>query len=175
MLVATTAYVVCLVGIILMYIWYAPEASCLLNIFFITWTLVLLQLMTSVSLHPKVSYKYHSVPQVHSDHNLTWYNLIWKLFRWMLVSWLQGLWASMSYLYAGVPLEGKFLITSVAVPALELILSLSLRCHITTFLFLSLPVKHGYEQPFFIGSQPCWLLLHANSSCIKFLNLHSCI
>ncbi|KAL9324555.1 hypothetical protein ACSQ67_009412 [Phaseolus vulgaris] len=42
-------------GIILMYIWYAPLPSCLLNIFFITWTLVLLQLMTSVSLHPKVN------------------------------------------------------------------------------------------------------------------------
>lgn len=54
MLFATTAYVVCLVGIISMYIWYAPKPSCLLNIFFITWTLVLLQLMTSVSLHPKV-------------------------------------------------------------------------------------------------------------------------
>ncbi|KOM57781.1 hypothetical protein LR48_Vigan11g081400 [Vigna angularis] len=54
MLFATTAYVVCLVGIILMYIWYAPKPSCLLNIFFISWTLVLLQLMTSVSLHPKV-------------------------------------------------------------------------------------------------------------------------
>ncbi|RXI05901.1 hypothetical protein DVH24_017943 [Malus domestica] len=53
MLLATAAYVVCLVGIILMYIWYAPEPTCLLNIFFITWTLVLLQLMTSVSLHPK--------------------------------------------------------------------------------------------------------------------------
>lgn len=55
MLFATTAYVVCLVGIILMFIWYAPKPSCLLNIFFIAWTLVLLQLMTSVSLHPKVS------------------------------------------------------------------------------------------------------------------------
>ncbi|XP_074368504.1 uncharacterized protein LOC141708659 isoform X2 [Apium graveolens] len=55
MLLATSAYVVCIVGIILMYIWYAPQPSCLLNIFFITWTLVLLQLMTSVSLHPKVS------------------------------------------------------------------------------------------------------------------------
>ncbi|GMY35988.1 probable serine incorporator isoform X1 [Fagus crenata] len=54
-LIATTAYVVCLVGIILMYIWYAPEPSCLLNIFFVTWTLVLLQFMTSVSLHPKVN------------------------------------------------------------------------------------------------------------------------
>ncbi|XP_065636850.1 uncharacterized protein LOC111988837 isoform X1 [Quercus suber] len=55
MLLATTAYVVCLAGIILMYIWYVPEPSCLLNIFFVTWTLVLLQFMTSVSLHPKVS------------------------------------------------------------------------------------------------------------------------
>ncbi|RVW47594.1 putative serine incorporator [Vitis vinifera] len=54
MLLATTAYVICIMGIILMYIWYVPEPSCLLNIFFITWTLVLLQLMTSVSLHPKV-------------------------------------------------------------------------------------------------------------------------
>ncbi|KAI4377747.1 hypothetical protein MLD38_015325 [Melastoma candidum] len=55
MLLATMAYLICLVGIILMYIWYVPEPSCLLNIFFITWTLVLLQLMTSVSLHPKVN------------------------------------------------------------------------------------------------------------------------
>ncbi|KAJ7969635.1 Serinc-domain containing serine and sphingolipid biosynthesis protein [Quillaja saponaria] len=55
MLLATASYVVCLVGIILMYIWYAPEPSCLLNIFYITWTLVLLQFMTSVSLHPKVN------------------------------------------------------------------------------------------------------------------------
>uniref|UniRef100_A0A6N2NBA5 Serine incorporator n=1 Tax=Salix viminalis TaxID=40686 RepID=A0A6N2NBA5_SALVM len=55
MLIATTSYVVCIIGVILMYIWYTPESSCLLNIFFITWTLVLLQLMTSVSLHPKVN------------------------------------------------------------------------------------------------------------------------
>ncbi|XP_065849687.1 uncharacterized protein [Euphorbia lathyris] len=58
MVIATSAYVICIVGIILMYIWYTPETSCLLNIFFITWTLVLLQVMTSVSLHPKVSAGY---------------------------------------------------------------------------------------------------------------------
>lgn len=58
MLLATSAYVVCILGVILMYIWYAPQPSCLLNIFFITWTLVLLQLMTSVSLHPKVCYNH---------------------------------------------------------------------------------------------------------------------
>ncbi|PPD73928.1 hypothetical protein GOBAR_DD29147 [Gossypium barbadense] len=55
MLLATAAYIICIFGIIMMYIWYAPEPSCLLNIFFITWTLVLLQLMTSVSLHPKIN------------------------------------------------------------------------------------------------------------------------
>ncbi|KAJ4897687.1 Serinc-domain containing serine and sphingolipid biosynthesis protein [Raphanus sativus] len=55
MLLATTSYTVCIVGLILMYIWYAPDSSCLLNIFFITWTLFLLQLMTSIALHPKVN------------------------------------------------------------------------------------------------------------------------
>ncbi|XP_057536692.1 uncharacterized protein LOC130814591 [Amaranthus tricolor] len=54
-LIATTAYIISIVGIIMMYIWYAPEPSCLLNIFYITWTLVLLQLMTSVSLQPRIS------------------------------------------------------------------------------------------------------------------------
>ena len=55
MLLATTSYTVCIVGLILMYIWYAPDSWCLLNKFFITWTLFLLQLMTSIALHPKVS------------------------------------------------------------------------------------------------------------------------
>ncbi|XP_047327405.1 probable serine incorporator isoform X2 [Impatiens glandulifera] len=55
MLLATTAYIICIFGIILMYIWYAPDSSCMLNIFFISWTFVLLQLMTSVSLHQKVN------------------------------------------------------------------------------------------------------------------------
>ncbi|CAH8383065.1 unnamed protein product [Eruca vesicaria subsp. sativa] len=58
MLLATTSYTVCIVGVILMYIWYAPEASCLLNIFFITWTLFLIQFMTSIALHPKVNAGY---------------------------------------------------------------------------------------------------------------------
>ncbi|KAL4318364.1 hypothetical protein GQ457_18G000730 [Hibiscus cannabinus] len=55
MSLATASYVICIVGIVMMYIWYAPESSCLLNIFFITWTLVLIQLMASISLHPKVN------------------------------------------------------------------------------------------------------------------------
>ncbi|ESQ37181.1 hypothetical protein EUTSA_v10002545mg [Eutrema salsugineum] len=58
MLLATTSYTVCIVGLILMYIWYAPDPSCLLNIFFITWTLFLIQLMTSIALHPKVNAGY---------------------------------------------------------------------------------------------------------------------
>ncbi|CAH2052723.1 unnamed protein product [Thlaspi arvense] len=58
MLVATTSYTVCIVGVILMYIWYAPDSTCLLNIFFITWTLFLIQLMTSIALHPKVNAGY---------------------------------------------------------------------------------------------------------------------
>ncbi|CAN8268615.1 unnamed protein product [Cochlearia groenlandica] len=58
MLLATTSYTVCIVGLILMYIWYAPDSSCLLNIFFITWTLFLIQLMTSIALHPKVNAGY---------------------------------------------------------------------------------------------------------------------
>ncbi|KAH7849661.1 hypothetical protein Vadar_021065 [Vaccinium darrowii] len=55
MLLATTAYVVCIIGIIFMYIWYAPVPSCFLNIFLITFTLAILQFMTSVSLHPNVN------------------------------------------------------------------------------------------------------------------------
>ncbi|CAH8292655.1 unnamed protein product [Eruca vesicaria subsp. sativa] len=58
MLLATTSYTVCIVGVILMYIWYVPDSTCLLNIFFITWTLFLIQLMTSIALHPKVNAGY---------------------------------------------------------------------------------------------------------------------
>uniref|UniRef100_K4CCX4 Uncharacterized protein n=1 Tax=Solanum lycopersicum TaxID=4081 RepID=K4CCX4_SOLLC len=52
MLLATVVYVICIPGIILMHILYKPQPSCLINIFFISWTLVLLQLMTNVSLRP---------------------------------------------------------------------------------------------------------------------------
>ncbi|KAH0914399.1 hypothetical protein HID58_028845 [Brassica napus] len=55
MLLATIAYTLCILGVILMYIWYVPDPSCLLNIFFITWTLFLIQLMASISLHPKIN------------------------------------------------------------------------------------------------------------------------
>ncbi|KAL9261697.1 putative serine incorporator [Drosera capensis] len=54
MLLATAAYVICIVGIILLYIEYA-QGTCLLNVFFITSTLVLLQSMTSVSRHPQIN------------------------------------------------------------------------------------------------------------------------
>ncbi|XP_074273843.1 uncharacterized protein LOC141597326 [Silene latifolia] len=54
-IVASASYFICIVGVILMYLWYAPDTSCILNIFFITWTIVLLQLMTSVALQPKIN------------------------------------------------------------------------------------------------------------------------
>lgn len=51
---SVATHVASLLGIVLLYVWYAPKASCSLNIFFITLTLVLLQLMNFVSVHPKV-------------------------------------------------------------------------------------------------------------------------
>ncbi|KAJ4752236.1 Serinc-domain containing serine and sphingolipid biosynthesis protein [Rhynchospora pubera] len=47
-----------IVGIILMYVWYAPRPTCSLNILFITLTLALLQLMTFVSMNSKVNAGY---------------------------------------------------------------------------------------------------------------------
>lgn len=54
-MVSTTAYSASVCGIILMYISYAPTASCSLNIFFITCSLILLQIMTGISLHSKAN------------------------------------------------------------------------------------------------------------------------
>lgn len=53
--ISIASYVACFLGIIFMYIWYAPKPSCRLNILFITVTLALLQVITFVSAHPKVS------------------------------------------------------------------------------------------------------------------------
>ncbi|XP_038986395.1 probable serine incorporator isoform X2 [Phoenix dactylifera] len=53
-ILSIAAYVASILGIVLMYVWYASKPTCSLNILFITLTLVLLQLMTFVSLHPKV-------------------------------------------------------------------------------------------------------------------------
>ncbi|KMZ62374.1 hypothetical protein ZOSMA_46G00490 [Zostera marina] len=47
--ISITAYIVALLSIILMYIWYAPNPSCKINIFFVTMTLALIQLTTFVS------------------------------------------------------------------------------------------------------------------------------
>ena len=54
-ILTTLTYATSLTGIILMYIWYAPSPSCVLNIFFITLTLILVPVMTSIALHSKVS------------------------------------------------------------------------------------------------------------------------
>ncbi|PPD99464.1 hypothetical protein GOBAR_DD03510 [Gossypium barbadense] len=48
-------YVASICGIVTMYYFYAPRPSCCLNIFFITWTAILLIVMMAMSLHSKVN------------------------------------------------------------------------------------------------------------------------
>ncbi|KAG9447707.1 hypothetical protein H6P81_013835 [Aristolochia fimbriata] len=55
LLMSTIFYIASLCGIVVMYSLYAPSQSCSLNIFFITWTVVLLVVMMLVSLHSKVN------------------------------------------------------------------------------------------------------------------------
>ncbi|GJP50092.1 hypothetical protein CLOM_g9233 [Closterium sp. NIES-68] len=52
--VSVVCYLLFLAGIILMYIFFAPASSCSLNIFFITFLLVLVVVLTAISVHPKV-------------------------------------------------------------------------------------------------------------------------
>nr|XP_043613717.1 probable serine incorporator [Erigeron canadensis] len=52
---STLFYMACLCGIIMMYAMYASKPSCTLNIFFITWTAILLLVMVVISLHSKVN------------------------------------------------------------------------------------------------------------------------
>ncbi|CAO2193933.1 unnamed protein product [Urochloa humidicola] len=56
--VSIVTYVGSLLGVVLMYVWYAPSPTCKLNILFITVTLVLVQLMTFVSMSSKVKAGY---------------------------------------------------------------------------------------------------------------------
>ncbi|KAA8548489.1 hypothetical protein F0562_000244 [Nyssa sinensis] len=52
---STLFYIASLCGIVVMYSLYAPGPSCTLNIFFITWTAILLVVMMVISLHSKVN------------------------------------------------------------------------------------------------------------------------
>ncbi|KAK8275866.1 hypothetical protein V6Z12_D10G163200 [Gossypium hirsutum] len=52
---STVFYVASICGIVTMYYFYAPRPSCCLNIFFITWTAILLIVMMAMSLHSKVN------------------------------------------------------------------------------------------------------------------------
>ncbi|PWA81573.1 serinc-domain containing serine and sphingolipid biosynthesis protein [Artemisia annua] len=52
---STLFYLASLCGIIAMYAMYASKPSCTLNIFFITWTAILLLVMMAISLHSKVN------------------------------------------------------------------------------------------------------------------------
>jgi hypothetical protein len=58
--VSIVTYVGSLLGIVLMYVWYAPSPACRLNILFITVTLALVQLMTFVSMSSKASELRHT-------------------------------------------------------------------------------------------------------------------
>ncbi|XP_002965853.2 probable serine incorporator [Selaginella moellendorffii] len=53
--IAVGSYILSFIGIILMYVWFSPRASCGVNIFFITWTFVLILVVTAISLHSKVN------------------------------------------------------------------------------------------------------------------------
>ncbi|KAK8338084.1 hypothetical protein V6Z12_A09G227500 [Gossypium hirsutum] len=52
---STVFYGVSICGIVSMYYFYAPRPACSLNIFFITWTALLLIVMMVISLHSKVN------------------------------------------------------------------------------------------------------------------------
>ncbi|KAM3708450.1 hypothetical protein ACJW31_02G097500 [Castanea mollissima] len=52
---STLFYIASICGIVVMYPFYAPRTSCTLNIFFITWTAILLIVMMVASLHSKVN------------------------------------------------------------------------------------------------------------------------
>jgi hypothetical protein len=59
LVVSVGSYVCSVLGIILMYVWYAPSLTCKINILFITITLILVLLMTLVSMSTKV--KWHAL------------------------------------------------------------------------------------------------------------------
>ncbi|WMV48164.1 hypothetical protein MTR67_041549 [Solanum verrucosum] len=52
---STVCYIASICGIFVMYVLYASKTSCILNIFFISWTAILLVVMMAVSLHSKVN------------------------------------------------------------------------------------------------------------------------
>lgn len=52
---STVFYIASVCGIGVMYSHYVPRPSCTLNIFFISWTAILLLVMMVISLHSKVS------------------------------------------------------------------------------------------------------------------------
>lgn len=51
---STIFYLASVCGIVVMYAFYGRKVECSLNIFFITWTAILLIVMMAMSLHSKV-------------------------------------------------------------------------------------------------------------------------
>ena len=58
--VSLGSFAISILGITMMYIWFAPRVTCSVNIFLITWTLILIQVITSISLHSKVLWLWFS-------------------------------------------------------------------------------------------------------------------
>uniref|UniRef100_M1ATZ0 TMS membrane family protein n=3 Tax=Solanum tuberosum TaxID=4113 RepID=M1ATZ0_SOLTU len=52
---STVCYIASICGIFMMYMLYASKTSCILNMFFISWTAILLVVIMAVSLHSKVN------------------------------------------------------------------------------------------------------------------------
>jgi len=71
-LVSVICYLLTFTGIILMYVWFTPRVTCRLNIFFITWTLILVIVMTGISLQSKVRTALRLYPDINLNKNVWW-------------------------------------------------------------------------------------------------------
>ena len=101
-----------------MYFLYVPKLRCVLNIFFISWTLILLIVMMVVSLHSKVCFS--KAPFSFTPQNFTHIQLDYHSYGKFLFETLFGTlkvrsievcyhpvsWLRMSSSSAGLPLEG---------------------------------------------------------------------
>lgn len=89
---STLFYIGSVGGIVLMYVLYASKASCTLNIFFISWTGILLAVMMVISLHSKVTFQrmqsqyclFHRYSKVYIYHQILCFlqQLIMRISRW---------------------------------------------------------------------------------------------
>lgn len=67
---STVFYIASVMGIVLMYYLYASKLACSLNIFFITWTAVLLIVMMAISLHSMVCSSEHLLQSLKFNYSI---------------------------------------------------------------------------------------------------------